>query len=125
MIILPFGKRVEPFVDDYLIEKTEGICFRGNTPVNRGKILGFDREWEGAGSLGMTVFQDEENIKLYYRGFPDLNGKDDDTSVMQTSCLTVSPIGDGLNFTPVPVNEIDYAGIRENNIVKMEKKLDE
>ncbi|MBR5312931.1 MAG: hypothetical protein IKU40_08635 [Clostridia bacterium] len=118
MIILPFGKRVEPFVDDYLIEKTEGVSFRGNTPVNRGKILGFDREWEGPGSLGMTVFQDEENIKLYYRGFPGL--REDDTSVMQTSCLMVSPIGDGLNFTSVPVNEIDYAGIRENNIVKMD-----
>ena len=119
MIVIPFGKRVEPFVDEYLIETMTGVCFRGNTPVNRGKIFGFDTVWEGPGSLGMTAFQDEENIKLYYRGFPDLKGQDD-TSVMQTSCLSVSPIGDGLHFSPVPVNEIDYAGIRENNIVKMD-----
>ena len=118
MFVLPFGNRVEPLVDNYLIERMSGLCFRGNTPVNRGKVLGFDEVWEGPGSLGMTVLQDEENIKLYYRGFPALG--EDDTSVMQTSCLSVSPIGDGLNFTPVPVNEIDYAGYRENNIVKMD-----
>lgn len=117
--MIPFGNRIEPFVDSYLIENMTGVRFVGNTPENRGKIWGFDGPWEGPGSLGMTVFEDEENIKLYYRGFPNLQGQDD-TSVMQTSCLLLSEKGDGLHFTPAVVNEIDYGGIRENNIVKMD-----
>lgn len=117
--MISFGHRIEPFVDNYLIDSLSDIRLVGNTPQNRGKVIGFDAIWEGPGSLGMTVFEDEENIKLYYRGFPDLKGQDD-TSVMQTSCLSISEKGDGLTFTPAAVNEIDYAGVKENNIVKMD-----
>lgn len=117
--MITFGNRIEPFVDDYLIESMQGVRFVGNTPTERGKILGFDGPWEGPGSLGMTVFEDAENIKLYYRGFPNTEGEDD-TSVMQTSCLLCSQKGDGLHFVPAKVNEIDYGGLRENNIVKMD-----
>lgn len=39
---------------------------------------------------------------------------------MQTSCLLCSQKGDGLHFVPAKVNEIDYGGLRENNIVKMD-----
>ena len=117
--MIPFGERIEPLVDTWLIESMNGVRFTGNTPRERGKVIGFDGLWEGPGSLGMTVFEDEACIRLYYRGFPNLQGQDD-TSVMQTSCLSVSEKGDGLYFTPCPVNEIDYAGVKENNIVKMD-----
>ncbi len=112
--MIPFGNRIEMLVDDYLIAEKSGAVFRLTHPENRGKILGFDEEWEGEGSLAMTVFEDDQNIKCYYRGFPT---HENDASVLQTSCLAVSD--DGLHFRRCPVNEIDYRGIRENNIVRM------
>ena len=116
--MIPLGHRIEPFVDSYLIDTMVGTRFVGNTPQNRGKVVGFENAWEGAGSLGVTVFEDKENIKLYYRGYP--RHKSDDESSFQTSCLSVSAKGDGLSFSPYPVNEIDYNGVAENNIVKMD-----
>ena len=116
--MISFGHRIEPLVDDYLIDTMTGMRFVSNTPQNRGKVICFENVWEGAGSLGLTAFEDEENIKLYYRGYP--RHKSDDESSFQTSCISVSAKGDGLHFVPYPVNEIDYRGVTENNIVKMD-----
>ena len=110
-----FGNRIEMLVDRYLLAETENVSFRKTEPKALGKVIHFDAPWEGLGSLGMTIFEDEENIKCYYRGFPDHQADD---SNRQTSCLSVSE--DGLRFTPVPVNEIPYDGITENNIVRMD-----
>lgn len=113
---MEFGKRIEVMVDEYLIETKKNVSFRLEPPKDEGKVLGFDEPWEGEGSLGITVFDDGENIKCYYRGFP--TGQDD-LDPRQTSCLAVSD--DGLHFTRYPVNEMEYDGSRENNIVRMDK----
>lgn len=113
--MIPFGSRIEMLVDTYLLAETKNVSFRKTEPKPLGKVIGFDQPWEGLGSLGMTIFEDEENIKCYYRGFPDHQA---DTDARQTSCLSVSK--DGIHFTPVPVNEIEYDGITDNNIVRMD-----
>ena len=86
--MIPLGHRIEPLVDSYLIDTLTGLRFVGTTPQRRGKAISFENLWEGAGSLGLTVLEDEENIKLYYRGYP--RQKSDDESSLQTSCLSVS-----------------------------------
>ncbi|MBR3692161.1 MAG: hypothetical protein IKL89_05635 [Clostridia bacterium] len=113
--MISFGNRIEPLVDDYLIAAAENLSFRLAAPRPLGKILGFDEPWEGAGSLGMTIFEDEGIIKCYYRGFPT---GEDDHSGQQTSCLAVSR--DGIHFDRLPINEISYDGITENNILRMD-----
>lgn len=112
---ISFGNRIEMLVDDFLIAETENLSFRMQQPKDCGTVISFKEPWEGRGSLGMTLLEDEENIKCYYRGFPTSQRDDSDR---QTSCLSVSD--DGLHFTPVPVNEISYDGITENNIVRMD-----
>ena len=115
--MLHFGHRVEPFVDDYLIESLENISFRITKPENLGKVLAFDQPWEDLGSLVGTVIQNADGIKLYYRGFPaDIPGDDSDA---QTTCLAEST--DGIHFTRTPLNKIDYFGNKDNNIVLMGK----
>lgn len=114
--MIPFGTRIELFTDTYLIESMTGVTFRNTVPVCRGKVIGFDEPWADLGSLGMTVFSDGTEVKLYYRGYPADAGSD--ASERQTSCLSVSR--DGLHFTPVPVNTVSYDGITENNIVRMD-----
>ncbi|MBQ8512922.1 MAG: hypothetical protein IJ497_09925 [Clostridia bacterium] len=114
--MIPFGKRIEPFVDDFLIGRTENASLKINPPICRGKVLGFDEAWENKGSLGMTVFDDGGTVKMYYRGFPGLGNSD--LSDKQTACVAESR--DGLRFTRVPVNRIPYGEITENNIVRMD-----
>ena len=46
--MIPFGKRIEPFVDRFLLDSLTGVRFAGNKPENRGKVIGFDTVWEGA-----------------------------------------------------------------------------
>lgn len=113
--MINFGSRIEMLADKYLLAEMNNVSFRKTELKPLGKVIGFDQPWEGLGSLGMTIFEDEENIKCYYRGFPDHQA---DTNERQTSCLAVSE--DGIHFTPVPVNEIVYDGIAENNIVRMD-----
>ena len=116
--MISFGKRIELMTDRYLIASAEGVTMQLEQPRERGKVLGFEKPWEGPGSLGLSVLQDGENVKLYYRGYPYDDGGVGDYSALQTSCLAVS--GDGLHFERCPVNRIAYKGIAENNIVKMD-----
>jgi len=114
--MITFGNRIEPLTDRYLLDKSENVTFRINPPVRVQKVLGFDMPWEAPGSLANTVFEDNGIVKLYYRGFPGLSHTDADDH--QTTCLAVST--DGLHFERVPINEIEYDGIKENNILRMD-----
>src|SRR5438876_7581345 len=53
------SSRRELFVDDWLIEKTNGAELRLHHPISREIALVFDKPWEGNGSAYVTVFQDE------------------------------------------------------------------
>lgn len=112
--MLRFGDRVEMMVDRYLIDRSDGVRFCHCKPQNLGRVIGFDKEWEGAGSLCISALDADGRVMLYYRGYPT-GGRD--TDKMQVSCLAIS--GDGVNFSRCPVNEIDYKGIKENNIVNI------
>ena len=110
--MIEFGKRIEMFSDNYIAQKIEGLIFKHNRPECLGKALSFTFPWENAGSLGLTVFEDGDTVRMYTRGYPE--SLTDDESV---SCLYESR--DGLTFSPVSVSEIPYQGTEVNNIVKM------
>ena len=114
--MIDFGKRVELLTDETLIEKKDGLSFRYEKPEKLGMVLPFDRPWEKEGSLGLTAIDDHGKVMLYYRGFPGSGRSDLDDR--QTSCLAVSD--DGIRFERAKVNKIDYDGIKENNIVRMD-----
>ena len=114
--MISFGKRVELFTDGYLIDKKEGLSFRYEKPEKLGMVIPFDQPWEGEGSLGLSCLDDGGKVMLYYRGFPGQGKTDYDD--MQTSCLAVSC--DGVHFERAKVGMIDYDGIKENNIVRMD-----
>lgn len=111
--MIRFGDRIEMMVDRFLLQDTDNVRFCKTEPLPLGKALGFDRPWEGLGSLGLTVFDDAGTVKCYYRGFPDGQS---DYSEKQVSCLAVS--SDGIRFTPYPINEIPYGEWTQNNILR-------
>jgi len=110
--MISFGNRIEMMVDHYLIAKQSGLSFRINPPTKGPLVHPFNMPWEGPGSLGLSVLEDEEGIKLYVRG-SDVDGGG--RSPKQAACLYISQ--DGVHFTPYPVNEMDVDGYKENNVV--------
>ena len=113
--MIKFGNHIEMLVDDYLIESMKHVSFRKNEPLWIGKVAEYKGAWEQPGSLGVSVLDNGEQVMLYYRGFPGNGAKDEDER--QVACLSVST--DGVHFAPAKVNEIEYQGSKENNIVLM------
>lgn len=102
------GSRLEPFVDDYLPGRMEGVSLRLHTPQPREKALAFDRPWEGASSTYATVFQDEGRFRLYYRGSP-WRGEP------QVTCYAESD--NGVDWVRPSLGLCEFDGTRDNNIV--------
>jgi len=94
--MINFGKRIELMVDKFLIESTDRCSFTPVIPECIAKAIDFDKAWERPGSLGVTAFDDNGTVKLYYRGFP-IHNSSGDANEKQTACLAVSE--DGVNFT--------------------------
>ena len=44
---LELGSRLELFVDDTLIESMRGVELKLHPPRSAGRVLSFDRPWEG------------------------------------------------------------------------------
>ncbi|NLG26691.1 MAG: hypothetical protein GX557_02190 [Chloroflexi bacterium] len=104
--MLGIGSRLELFVDDWLIERLEGLSLRLQSPTPREVVLKLDAPWEGPNSYDPIVFRDGDLYRLYYRG-----GGDE----LDRTCFAESR--DGVHFTRVRVGAVEYAGSRENNIV--------
>ena len=63
-----FGNRIEMMVDRFLLQDTDNVRFCKTEPTPLGKALGFDRPWEGLGSLGLTVFDDAPILPELFAG---------------------------------------------------------
>ena len=65
---LDIGSRLELFVDDYLIESMDGVRLKLHEPVSAGKVLVFNKPWEGVTCDYILVFKDDDRYRMYYRG---------------------------------------------------------
>ncbi len=63
------GSRRELFVDHFLIEKLDGTELRLHRPVDEGRVLAFDKPWEGPFCAYVTVIKAGDKYQMYYRGF--------------------------------------------------------
>ena len=121
---IEIGSRLELFVDDFLVESMDGLELRLHSPRSAGKIVVFDRPWEGTTSVYHTVFKDGDGYRLYYRGSssPDYADKaqlspgeklvPDHASV---TCLLESR--DGIEGTRPSLGLVEFQGSTDNNIV--------
>ena len=67
---IDISDRLELFVDDYLIESTGNVTHQLQHPVPRETALTFDKPWEGRYCGYVTVIDDGDGYRLYYRGLP-------------------------------------------------------
>src|SRR6185503_10452803 len=107
------GSRLELLVDDWLIERFDGAGLRLHSPSPRDVALSFnDVPWEGSTSGYVTVLQDGDKYRLYYRGKP---GNSPDGSDDEVTCYAESP--DGIHWQRPKLGLFEVKGTRENNVI--------
>jgi hypothetical protein len=118
--LIEIGSRRELFVDDYLVDRTEGaVDFKLHEPQRREIGLSADKPWEGNATLYVTTLMANGRYRMYYRGWHlDLTKNDSESklvSARQRICLAESD--DGIEWRRVPIGRIDFEGSKENNII--------
>lgn len=108
--VVDIGSRLEPFVDETLIERFDGASLQLTPPTRREVVLTLDQPWEGRHSAYFTVFRDGDRVRLYYRGYCP-----DDMAEQQVTCLAESD--DGVHFRRPELGLYDFQGTNKNNIV--------
>ncbi len=111
-------------MDDYLIESMEGARLKLHEPVSAGKVLVFDKPWEGVTSDYISVFKDDDRYRMYYRGSSHAGytvesllepGEWVIPEHDQLVCYAESQ--DGIHWKRPPLGLFDFGGSKENNIV--------
>ena len=114
MNAIDIGGRVEMMVDDYLVDRMNGLEFRLNRPVEREVAITGDRPWEGAGSfVYASVFEWNGLFHLYYRATGP--GNKGDTDSKQYLCYAQSR--DGIRWEKPSLGLYEYDGSTDNNIL--------
>jgi hypothetical protein len=109
---LEIGSRLELFVDDFLIERMEGLRFELHEPVPRGIVLeGIEEPYEGFGSMGVMVWQDGDTFRMFYRA---LNAAGTDQWLPEWA---IAESTDGIHWTRPRVNARLLPSQRMNNFI--------
>ena len=114
---LAIGSRRELFVDDWLVERLAGKAeLRLHQPTPQNVALVTDEPWEGNATNYITVFQDGEKYRMYYRGslYSYLGGKDR-PNTPDLYCYAES--SDGIRWTKPELGLFASNGSKQNNIV--------
>ncbi|MBX7243892.1 MAG: hypothetical protein K1X53_00235 [Candidatus Sumerlaeaceae bacterium] len=99
--------RRQLFVDKDLIEKSENLDLRMHSPVPREAVFSFDAPWEGKESGYTTVFRDDNELRMYYRGGGE--------TTQEVACLATS--NDGVSWIRPKFGLYAFNGSKDNNIV--------
>ncbi len=110
------GSRRELFVDDFLIEKREGVELRLHSPTPREIVMVKDSPWEGVGGCTYTVFRDGDRYRMYYDTF--LTANEDGTNIqMGNFFMCYAESKDGVHWTKPELNLVAFNGSKKNNIL--------
>lgn len=111
------GSRRELFVDQYLIERLDGVRLELHRPVRREIVFRTDAAWEGNGSAYQSVFRDGDRFRLYYRGgnHPASKAYATNKNSWETLCLAES--ADGIHWTRPELNIVEFRGSTKNNLI--------
>ncbi|MBN1393692.1 MAG: hypothetical protein JW959_01485 [Pirellulales bacterium] len=105
------GSRLEPIVDDCLIDKLDGAALRLHSPTPREIVLKFDRPWEGPYSSYCTVLKDGDCYRMYYRGLPEAR------HALDTEVTCYAESDDGVHWTKPNLMLFEVHGTKQNNVV--------
>lgn len=105
------GSRRELFVDGLLIDRMEAVRLELHPPEAREVVFHFDQAWEGPYSGYLTVLEDRNLLRLYYRGMPKASHGLD----TEVTCTAESK--DGIHWNRPKLGLYEVCGTKENNVV--------
>lgn len=115
--VIAIGSRLEPMVDDYLVERREGALeWKLHRPVRHPESLKLDRPWEGNNSNYGTILKYEGRYLFYYRGTAlDLAEGQVRGMHFATTCVMTSE--DGIHWERPDLGFVKKPGWEKNNII--------
>ncbi len=125
---LDIGSRLELFVDDYLIDSIKGVSLKPHEPRSAGKTLTFDQPWEGNTSTYVNLLQDEDRLRMYYRGSSNPSAVQtsflkpgEEVAPNHPSVIAYAESRDGVTWERPALGIYEFQGSKENSIVWMDK----
>ncbi len=114
---IDIGSRRELFVDDFLIDTLNGARREMHSPQPREVVMQFDRPWESFSPGWVTIIQDDNVLRMYYRAThtPPTYGKPSSTPRRQVTCYAESK--DGIRWSRPSLGLIEFDGSKDNNIM--------
>jgi len=112
---IDIGSRRELLVDDYLIEEMSGGTeLRLHQPTPQDVVFISDMPWEGNVLFHVTVLQDGDLYRMYYRGqHYDLESRQ--SSKHKVICYAESH--DAIHWTRPDLGLVEFDGSKKNNIL--------
>ncbi len=113
---IDIGSRLEPMVDDCLIESLSGGARRVlHHPVPQEVSLRTDQPWEGNSVFWVTVFRDGPLYRMYYCAGNCLYTREGTKESKLSYCYAESR--DGIHWTRPKLGLFEHSGSKDNNIV--------
>ena len=121
--VLNIGSRLELFVDDFLVAGMTGVARKLHSPQPRDVALKFDSPWDGECSLYVSVFQDDDKFRMYYRGMPaDKVATGLSASGRSVTCYAESTDGIHWEKPKLGLYKCERSGRNDTNIVMVRNK---
>ncbi len=110
--------------DDFFIEKQDNTELRQHKPEKKNVILEGTKVWEGNAMEYASMIKIDGKYRFYYRArgghFEVLS--DGRIAPGNGAQFCIAESTDGKNFKRMPINKIDYRGIKHNNIYFNEER---
>ncbi len=111
---LNIDRRLEPLVDDYLIDELDGAEQVLHQPTAREVAIDHDVPWEGNTSTYHVVFQDDDVVRMYYRGSHyDVAAR----KATHAEYVCYAESDDGIHWRRPELGLVEFQGSKANNIV--------
>lgn len=110
------GTHLEPFVDEFLIERLDGARLQLHHPTPREVVLTTDRPCEGKFCGYITVFEDAGRFRMYYKA-EDAHLRDGKFIQAHPIMIAYAESTDGIRWERPELGLVEFNASRKNNLV--------
>jgi hypothetical protein len=120
--IVDMGRRLELFVDDYMIQKLSGTATQlFHRPEPQEVVLVTDKSWEGNTCAYFSVFQDANCYRMYYRAsnYEAPTTEHPYGSEIENG-IAYAESKDGIYWNKPQLGLTEYKGLKRNNLFNVD-----
>ena len=106
------GSDRQLFVDDFWIDRAEGVERRLHTPVRQEVAIAAEHPWERGGVSYMVTFRDGDGFRAWYRCDCEMPPKAE-----RKPLIAYAESADGIHWEKPELGIVAFEGSKENNLV--------